>query len=788
MKRLLNVAAFIAVLFASAITVQAATILFPSGGGTGNGTNPTYGQVLVGNAGGTYTLTATSSLGITSGGGSSVYPFTLTGNATSTKTQFNGGLTAFASSTIGDMTSTGGLTVSGNATTTGSAYFGGNLGIGIQAPGTPLDVLGNIRSSSSLTDSTNKAFRFLDRNYINAQNDFLLVFGQSKSTGNTLIFGGGQAGNTAASSIAFFTGAGNNTDTGTSRMTIDASGNVGVGTSTAGTLLSIGGNGTGVNFVDNGTTTFSGKGINLQNGGCFAIAGVCLSSGGGTTASTTLLGDNNTFSGTDTFSNSIIGSITGNAGTATKLFTARNINGVAFDGTGAITIQAASSTALGDNNTWSGSNAFSSLITGSISGNAATATKLATARAINGVNFDGTAAITLFAASSTALGDNNIWSGTAKFNNAPTLASLNGLIAGNSGQTYAISTSTPVNFSITGNSGTATALAANGTNCSAGNYPLGVDASGNSEGCTAASTGTVTSVTGTYPILSTGGTTPVISTAFGTTTTWGIGNNGFVVTGLSGIPFVAASSTLNLPNTALANSTISGISLGGTLNSLSTNSSLSGTAYNGSASVSNWGLNLGNSNIWTVLQQFGNASSTQLSVPNQAWFGSTATSTFNSAGSLGIASTSPAFPLSVNNAGSDFYITTTGKVIGRDTTNAWSGRISPTHSFALTTGTTTTWTASTTATAYSPFIVMPFSGTIKQVYCLTDSSFLGVNVQVNGSNATPSYFVASTTSGNVALTAGNTFTKGQKVLMNVGTTTTATTQSLSCTFDATETI
>ncbi len=43
-----------------------------------------------------------------------------------------------------------------------------------------------------------------------------------------------------------------------------------------------------------------------------------------------------------------------------------------------------------------------------------------------------------------------------------------------------------------GNAGTATALAANGTNCSAGNYPLGVDASGNSENCTAASAGTIT--------------------------------------------------------------------------------------------------------------------------------------------------------------------------------------------------------------------------------------------------------------------------------------------------------
>lgn len=41
---------------------------------------------------------------------------------------------------------------------------------------------------------------------------------------------------------------------------------------------------------------------------------------------------------------------------------------------------------------------------------------------------------------------------------------------------------------------TATTLAANGVNCSSGAYPLGVDASGNVEGCTAAAAGSVTSV------------------------------------------------------------------------------------------------------------------------------------------------------------------------------------------------------------------------------------------------------------------------------------------------------
>ena len=57
------------------VSVQAATILFPYQGGTGTGSVPAYGNILVGNAGGTYTLTATSSLGIigaaSSPGGSS---------------------------------------------------------------------------------------------------------------------------------------------------------------------------------------------------------------------------------------------------------------------------------------------------------------------------------------------------------------------------------------------------------------------------------------------------------------------------------------------------------------------------------------------------------------------------------------------------------------------------------------------------------------------------------------------------------------------------------------------
>lgn len=54
---------------------------------------------------------------------------------------------------------------------------------------------------------------------------------------------------------------------------------------------------------------------------------------------------------------------------------------------------------------------------------------------------------------------------------------------------YILAARVPIlNQNTTGNAATATALAANGGNCSAGSYPLGIDASGVAEGCTDATT------------------------------------------------------------------------------------------------------------------------------------------------------------------------------------------------------------------------------------------------------------------------------------------------------------
>ena len=106
----------------------------------------------------------------------------------------------------------------------------------------------------------------------------------------------------------------------------------------------------------------------------------------------------------------------GNAATATKLATARNINGVAFDGSTDITAPADAATLTGTalNSTVIGSSLTSvgtlgnltvtNAIAGSVTGNAATATKLAASKNINGVAFDGSADITAPADAATLTG------------------------------------------------------------------------------------------------------------------------------------------------------------------------------------------------------------------------------------------------------------------------------------------------------------------------------------------------------------------------------------------------
>lgn len=143
--------------------IAQATVLFPGGGGTGTGTPPIYGQVLVGNSGGTYTLTATSSLGITGGGGGTSASSTLlSDNNTFTGANSFSGVFKFPSLSAGTLnlsslgivypTATSSLSVASPLTLTGTAgalVGGTNLTINC-----PSCITSNAVSSVSNSDGT----------------------------------------------------------------------------------------------------------------------------------------------------------------------------------------------------------------------------------------------------------------------------------------------------------------------------------------------------------------------------------------------------------------------------------------------------------------------------------------------------------------------------------------------------------------------------------------------------------------------------------------------------------
>ncbi|EFH6291866.1 phage tail protein [Escherichia coli] len=107
-------------------------------------------------------------------------------------------------------------------------------------------------------------------------------------------------------------------------------------------------------------------------------------------------------------SHPFISSLSGNAATATKLQTARTIGGVGFDGSANINLPGVNTT--GNQNT---------------TGNAATATKLQTARTIGGVSFDGTANINLPGVNTT--GNQNTTGNAATATKLQTARTINGV-------------------------------------------------------------------------------------------------------------------------------------------------------------------------------------------------------------------------------------------------------------------------------------------------------------------------------------------------------------------------
>lgn len=126
--------------------------------------------------------------------------------------------------------------------------------------------------------------------------------------------------------------------------------------------------------------------------------------------------------------------------------------------------------------------------------------------------------------------------------------------------------------------------------------------------------------------------------SFGTASTTNLNIGGDTFIDLTGTGLAVSGGVLNtsnIPNASLANSTISGISLGSNLADLTaTNGTLtfSGT-YNG-GTARTIGLNLANANVWTAKQDFFGAASSTLLSANQAWFGGTATTSISNTGLL----------------------------------------------------------------------------------------------------------------------------------------------------------
>lgn len=126
--------------------------------------------------------------------------------------------------------------INSSATTLLAVRSSGNVGIGVAVPAASLDIVGSagaqFRLSNTATDASQKLAYHTMRHYNNASSDILMVLGTSNASSTTVQYGGGSGALNCATELQFTTAATNTTVTGTVRMTVKASGNVGIGTTT----------------------------------------------------------------------------------------------------------------------------------------------------------------------------------------------------------------------------------------------------------------------------------------------------------------------------------------------------------------------------------------------------------------------------------------------------------------------------------------------------------------------------------------------------------------------------
>ena len=430
-------------------------------------------------------------------------------------------------------------------------------------------------------------------------------------------------------------------------------------------------------------------------------------------------------------------------------------------------------------------------VTGALTGNAATATALASNPTDCAANqFANTIAasgnLTCAAIADADVPDTITASSYLLLAGGTLTGILNGTnIALTYGLSAATSTITTLTGSLVGNASTATALAANGANCAAGQYPLGVNASGAVEDCTAAGAGgggsnwSFSSPNAISPTTTVGIIVNASSTFTGNLTAGA--NNGLVVgssyvtigggtTNLAAVLRVRALSGIDhtvafITNDFVAGTTGSqfallfGAATGNTYSELRA-LDVGGSTWNNLVMQSGGGnVGIGTTGPSSKLTLFGG----NMAVSTDG----SATTTISSAGSTfagGITGTLTG-SASLNLLRTDWFTTTTQETI----TSLPSQFLYPAFTYS-----TTTWSGTTTIALGAAYTAETWSG----VKCFSNVGTL-VLAFGDGTNKMNSVAV-STTVGEVSLTTNNAFTADEKRYAEIGSPATAPTV-ISCT-------